>query len=1032
MRFCANCGAAIASTVPPPWRLSPAPIAEGGERRFLVLLFCDLVGSTEMSARLDPEEVRDVMRAYQAAISTAIRGFGGHVAREIGDGALIYFGWPQAHENDAERSVLAGLAIVEEVERVDRELEADIHLEVRVGIHAGFLVVERSGEIFGDTPNIAARVQSAAQPGTVFISEAMLQLLAGRCRTENAGRFELKGIGEPLTLHRVLGVSMREQSLAQAPARMVGRTREIAQLDACWKITCRGVGQVVAIVGEAGIGKSCLVRSLRERIAPPPGGWLELAGSELHQQTPFFPIVQPLERHLGLHASLSAAERMMRLHDTIAQAHGSRDDMLAPLADLLGLTVVASYAVAHATPERRRDAILNALVAWILGQARQQPILFVVEDRHWLDPSTSELIERLEERLDEAALLLVVTERPAERAGATASTTLALGPMATADIRTVVADIAAQADVADPVIDRIVARAGGNPLFAVELARLVAGRSGQANEHEIPTTLAGSLTARLDALGFDKEIVQMGAVLGDGFSRAIALELSQIGTERLDRSLDRLIRTGILRPADNRESFSFSHALVRDTAYETVLRSRRRELHRRAARILARPGAEGHAARPEVAAHHWYCGEEFARAAQAWHDAGLAASGRGAFREAESSWRRSLESLERLPASTQRDIQELTTRNLLVSALQITHGYSSPEVSAVHERVLALSEKTGDASQLFEKTATEWVMLSTQGRFVEGNRLADEIYQLAGRLGRRAPLAHAHMMQLTARYRVGDLQGAEQAFLRGLAFYDDTEFHNRPGTLVQAFGTAARNAWLLGMADTAQERSDYALLAVADRPFDLAFAQYMAAILAMLMDEPKTALALGTQSIETSDASKFPVYSAISRVVVGRAVAALGDAADGAALIDDGIARMERTGSRNGITLYLAWAAEAQGLGKRWDLAAETINKALSINPEERFFEAECLRIRGETAAARGRIDDAIDDFVASHRAARQMGARISEMRTWLASRRLGLGDRRLPTVREMAQLYAQMSQGRSTPDMKKAEAWISQATVGA
>jgi class 3 adenylate cyclase/tetratricopeptide (TPR) repeat protein len=1036
MRFCANCGAAVASPHPPAPLIGPAPVAEGGERRFLILLFCDMVGSTEISSRLDPEEVRDLMRAYQAAIATAIRDYGGHFARDIGDGALIYFGWPQAHENDAERAVRAGLAIVEQVERIDHELEAGLRVEVRVGIHAGFLVVERTGEIFGDTPNIAARVQTAARPGTVFITEAMMQLLGGRCLSEDAGKFALKGISEPLALHRVLGFRADEPSL-RSRAALVDRVEEMARLIECWEAARQGRGQSVAIVAEAGIGKSRLVHGLRERIALPAGAWLEMAGSELHQRSPFFPVVQLVERQLGLRPATAAAERMARLRGALmkagVQAGVPADAALAPLADLLGLPVAASYAVANASPERRREAILGALTAWILGQARAQPTVLAVEDHHWLDPSSSELIGRLASRLDGARLLVVLTERPAavpRRASSvgmalTLGVVLTLGQLAEPDIRSIVAGIVDPAGVPAAVIDRLVARTGGNPLFANELAQLMVDRRGQANEHEIPTTLAGSLTARLDALGFDKEIAQIGAVLGAGFARATALELGQIDPDRLDDALNHLVRAGILAlgAEDGTVSYSFAHALIRDTAYESLLRSRRRELHLRAAAILSRPDPDGRAARPEIAAHHWDRGGEPTRAAQAWQEAGLAASARGAFQEAEASYQNGLDSLARLPEAAERDVQELKLTNMLVRALQITRGYNSPEVTEAQGRVRLLKDRTGDVSEQFEATATEWILLSTQGKFVEGNLLADRVSELADRLGRPDALANAQMMQMTARYRVGDLLGAEQSFRRGRAFYQSEAFHKIAGCVAQTFGTAARNAWLLGLADTARERSQYALLALADRPFDLAFAQYMAAILAMLLRDPETALRLGTQSLESSDALKFPVFSAISRVVVGRAAAELGDTNRGLAMIEEGIGRMERTGSRNGLTLYLAWLAEAQALSGRWDEAEKAIDRALSANPEERFFEAECLRIRGEIRAAQGRRDAAIDDFVLSHQAARRMGARISEIRTWLAASRLSPGDARLPAAGEQARLYDEMGEGRDTADMKRAAA---------
>jgi class 3 adenylate cyclase/tetratricopeptide (TPR) repeat protein len=1014
MRFCGFCGKPITGG-------PVVPDAAPGERRFLAVLFCDLVGSTAIASRVDPEELRDLLWAYQGAVRDAVREYHGHFARNIGDGAVVYFGWPQAYENDAERAVRTGLSIIEKVDLIDRtfDSDSDLRLAVRIGLHAGLVVIDAAGEVYGDTPNIAARVQAEAPVGTVVITETVARLLDERCNLESIGRPNLKGVPQAPELYQVKGfVDDLQERKSQTPL-LVGRERELQVIETAWAATREGRGHRVAVCGEPGIGKSRLVQTFRERTRPPGERWLEMAGSELHSRTPFWPVRQMMERAFGLVGILHTNQKLERMHGDLAAAGVDADQVLPALAALLELPVVSGSPLDAVAPEQRWETSLSAVVDWLVRISRASPLVLLVEDIHWLDPSSLELVRRLAGRSDLGRLMLLVTARSGFTLPSDLDCVLPLAPLDDESIRTIVHGTVTSPTAHGRLLDRLVVRVGGNPLFAQELSRFVAQRGGTLAENDIPTSLAGSLMARLDALGSAKEVAQIGAVLGRAFSRDQILTVSRLPSERLNSELARLVGAGILATAGpGDEQLAFGHAMIRDAAYDALLRGQRRELHARAAEAFE-ASASASPPQPEIAAHHWDNAGQPGRAAKSWQEAGLAATARGAFQEAEANYQRGLESIDQLPASAERDVEELSLRNLLVGAQQITHGYSSEQVRENLTQVRALTEKIGDASQLMLQAALEWVALSSRGDFSQSSILADKVLELARRVGAPDAMAHAYMIQMTARYRVGDLANAERSFLLGQAFYSARGFKERPGSVPQTFGNAARNAWLLGHLDRARERSQHAirLSVAANRPYDIAFAEYMAAILAILMRQPSLAKGHAERALELSDAHSFPQFSAISRVVLGRAMVELEEPAEGAALITEGIGRMMSTGSRVAVTLYQSWAAEAAALAGRWEEAMQWIDQALAINPEERFFLPECLRIRGEIQAALGNRVEASKSLGEACRVAQKLDARMCLARVWLSSQRLNFAEGPM-TIEFARTLNDTLVEGRDTADL--------------
>jgi class 3 adenylate cyclase len=593
-KFCRRCGASVTAPVSIQSSETP-PIQtrkEAGERRHLTVLFSDLVGSTAIAAQLDPEEWRETVSEYHRLAADAITRFGGHVVKYLGDGVLALFGWPAAHDNDAERAARAGLAIIDALAKLD-ELRRHTRLAARVGIDSGPVVVGKgaSGEVdvFGDAPNIAARVETAAEPGTVLITAATQRLVAGLFVVEDSGAQELKGIERPLQLYRVLRPSGMRGRFDVAIAAggltsFVGREDELRSLKNRWERALEGDGQVALIIGEAGVGKSRLVQRFHEQITGTPHTWIEAGAGAFFQNTPFYPIIEMLRQSLFVGG--------YGRHDAIAQLagaliHADLDSAAAiPLiAPLLNLPLPPDYPPSTLSSDQQRRRLLATLVEWVIGSARKQPLIIATEDLHWADPSTLEFIQLLDEHGAGARLLLLYTARPEFRTPwpmRAHHTQINLNRLTASNVRTMVAQVAAKIPLSDETVATVVERTGGVPLFVEELTRAVL-ESGDAKltGREIPATLHDSLMARLDRLGPAKEVIQVGAVIGSEFSYELLRAVHPIEEAELQAALRSLTNAELLyvHGIAPEATYQFKHALIRDAAYEALLKSRRKDLH---------------------------------------------------------------------------------------------------------------------------------------------------------------------------------------------------------------------------------------------------------------------------------------------------------------------------------------------------------------------------------------------------------------------------------------------------------------------
>ena len=593
----------------PPSARPKSPQLEA-ERRPITVLFCDLVGSTSLAAKLDAEDWRNLVNAYLDEASTAVTGLGGHVLKKLGDGLMALFGYPKAQENDAERAVRAALAI----QRALGDLNARNarsgapQLSARIGIECGSVVVDAAGEVFGEAPNVAARVQAAAEPGTVLVTASVQRQTAGLFVVEDKGAHDLKGVKAPATLYRVVRASGGgRRGGARALTPLVGREDELALLSRRWSRALEGEGQFVQIVGEPGIGKSRLIEEFRAKLAETPHTWAEWAASQLLQNTPLHPLAEWGRQRFG-GADATDEGQLADLENTLRLVGLDPDEyapLIAPLVDI----PLPEERSAKFAPEELRRRQFAAVTAWYFAGARTQPAVLVFEDLHWADPTSLDLMRSLVERGAQAPLLIVATTRPEFRppwAMRSHHGVVSLAPLDRAQVRRMVGEIASRHALSDEMIDGVGERTGGVPLFVEEVTRLLLERDEQGGAQAIPPTLQQSLAARLDRLGEAREVAQIGAVLGRDFSYRLLSDVSSIAAGfdelRLQAALDRLMEADLLfvDGAPPTAAYRFKHALIQDAAYDSLLKSRRQALHRRAAEALRDADAE-----PEAIAHHF-------------------------------------------------------------------------------------------------------------------------------------------------------------------------------------------------------------------------------------------------------------------------------------------------------------------------------------------------------------------------------------------------------------------------------------------
>ena len=979
-------------------------------------MFSDLVGSTEIAARLDPEEWRDVLARYHRAAAAAAEDLGGYVAQYLGDGVLVYFGWPIAHEDDAERAVRAGLGIIAAVESLNARHVSE-RLAVRIGVDSGSVVVGRDGggdpTVFGDTPHIAARCQGFATPGSVAITAAVRELVADTFSLDELGAPPLKGVDRTIQLFRVVGprtVRARGQrATSLTPSRFVGRVDEMRRLVERWEKARQGRGQLVLVTGEPGIGKSALIGAFQARTAAQDHRWVDCAGERFFENTPFHVVIHLLTRLLRHTAEDSPEDRRRRLGRMLRRDGMDAGEPAALIGELLGLPQ-PPLSPDDGDAERRRQRLLETLVAWAVRAAARRPLILVLDDLHWADPSTIELTRLLVEAAANAPMLLLATTRGGQALPwpmRSHCMELPLSRLSDGHTRQLVTSVGAPRGVTGDLIDAVVARSDGVPLFAEALTRLMLDGVGRATPSGIPATLHDSLTARLDGMGPAREIIRVASVLGREFSYRLISAVTERPERELREALAALTRADLILERGNPPdaTYRFEHALIQDAAYDGLVKSRRRELHRRAAAALAEffPGIA--AAQPQIIARHWSLAGEAEPAVAAWTAAGDTALSRRANREAEEAYHQAEAALALLPPSRERDRRELALCGSMVRVRQQTRGYAAAETVAASGRARVLAERLGDLPEQLRHEVRAWSALFVSGDYAAAAALADRMAKLtAGTPFDERRVAFTHHEAVQARFYTGDLCGVEAHFANLDPLLKSDHPFQSPGEVLISMGVPALGALAAGRPAVAWERMARARVhAEASRdPYGLVLTLLFESYLHRFENAPVKAAAAAARMLSVAEERAFSYAADLARGVLGWARAAAGQPDQGVALIRQGLKGQRDAGAMVGVTDVLTRLAEAQWLGGHVGVALDLVEEALTINPQERIFRPNALVVRGGLRQELGEAALARADYEAALDLALDMGALAWALKAAVAYAMLtsAMGDDRAARAR--------------------------------
>jgi predicted ATPase/class 3 adenylate cyclase len=1043
------------------------PQTPEAERRQLTVMFCDLVESTALAARLDPEDYREVMRAYQQTCAAVIQRFDATIGQYLGDGLLVYFGYPEAHEDDTQRAVRAGLGIIDAIGLLHARLERDkdIRLAVRVGIHTGLVVVGKIGAgvrqeqlALGDTPNIAARLQGLAAPDTVVVSPVTYGLVHGFFTCQTLGAQTLKGLPQPLTVYRVLQESGAQSRLAVAAMRgltpLVGREQEVGLLLGRWAQAKDGMGQVVLLSGEAGIGKSRLAQALEERVGSDGYTRIEFRCSPYYTNNALYPVIEHIERLLRWHRDDGPEAKLDKLEQVLRAYRLPLTEVMPLLAALLSLPHPTRYAPLSVSPQRQRQQTQEALVAWLLVEAERQPVLAVWEDLHWADPSSLEFLGLLIDQAPTARLLTLLTYRLEFRppwAPRSHVTQLTLTRFTRPQVEAMVERLTGGKALPPEVLQQIVAKTDGVPLFVEELSKAVleSGVLKEADDHyeltaplpalAIPTTLQDSLMARLDRLVTAKGMAQLGATIGRHFPYDLLHAVAHLDDATLQRELGRLVEAELLykRGVAPQTTYIFKHALIQEAAYQSLLKRTRQHYHRQIAQMMEERFPESAEAQPELLAHHYTKAGLSMPAMLYWQRAGERAVRRSANLEAISHLTKGLEVLRTLPDTPERSLQELTLQRILGVPLLATKDFAAAEVEHVYARARALCQQVGDTSQIFPVLFGLWGFYEVRGDLQTARELAEQLLALAEREQDPALLLQGHRALGDTLVWLGQFVLARTHLEQGIALYNPQQHRAHAALYGQdpdmgCRSYVARALWMLGYPDQALQKS-YEALSLAQElghPFSLAFALTFVAVLHRFRREVRAAQEQAGALITLASEQGFPFWLAAGTGLEGWVMAAQGRGMEGIAKIHQSMAALQATGAKLARPWHHALLAEAymnEGQAKQ---GLNLLTEALATVHEtgERFFEAELYRLKGELVLAHS-AEDRLEAESCFHQAiavARHQQAKSLELRAAMSLSRLWQRQGKQTEARKLlAEIYGWFTEGFDTADLQEARALL-------
>ncbi|MCX4247186.1 adenylate/guanylate cyclase domain-containing protein [Paraliomyxa miuraensis] len=1041
-RFCSSCGTRLQASAPAP---TPAPAARTGsgtedrlraERRQLTVMFCDIADSTKLSEQLDPEDLMAVVRRYQSTCAQVIERFGGSIAQYLGDGLLVYFGYPTAFEDAPTRAARAGLEMLEALDTLNEGLERElgVTIKIRLGIHTGLVVVgevgggsKREQLAVGDTANIAARLESLAGPNSGVVSEATRRLIGGLFQLESLGKRELKGIATPMEVFRLLRVVARHRLEAvgeQALTPFVGRAKELEVLRSCWEAAGQGRGSAALVVAEPGVGKSRMLSAFKATLGEGPYRVHDVYCMPFFVNSAMHPIVEMLrvESGIGRHdAPARALERLRGWLEGRASRPASRLADAEPLlAALLDIPPSAGYEPAALSPQARKLRTTEVLVELLLPSDDEPPRLLVLEDVHWIDPSTLDLVKLLVTRLPERRVMVLMTARPVFQSPWTDDERvheLRLRPFSGEDSRALVLAMTEGLRLPPKMLAQVVERTDGIPLFVEELTRMLmdAGQIEDTKTSAIPATLHDSLMARLDRIDpLARKVAQLGATIGRTFDLRLLEQIFSGPREQLERALDELVESQlVLRQSD---TYIFKHALIQDVAYESLLKRTRQEYHGRIAKALEEGFGEQAEVEPELLAHHLEAagGARIEDAVDAWLRAAERAQASSSNQEAVSHLQRGLALVPLLPESPARDQLELRLQIKLGTSLSALKGYASEEVEQVFVRADALCGQLGSTPERFWVLWGLWAFYLVQGTHTKGLYYAERMLELATEQQDEALLLEAHFSLGLSYFFMGDDLPRAREHLEWVVERFDVERHGGQALLTgQSVGVTSRSVsslvcFQLGALDLAITRHEQALALSAEigHEFSRAYALGVAAWFQLYMRDHAKSQAFADEAVALSQEQSFGWWLVWGTILGGSARAGQGEAG-AAERIQQCIGLWRQTGSGFTVPYFLGLLSDARRSEGHLREAGPLLDEALELaeSSRERFFEAELRRMRGTQRLLQAG-DDARDDedamalaeasFRRAIETARAQGARSWQLRaaTSLAELLLRRGQR--------------------------------------
>jgi class 3 adenylate cyclase/predicted ATPase len=1040
---------------------------DAAERRQVTVMFSDLVGSTALSARMDPEDLREVISAYQKCVGEAVQRFGGFVAKYMGDGVLVYFGYPQAHEDDAERAVRAGLALVAAV----GALKTYPPLQTRVGIATGLVVVgdligsgaSQEQAIVGETPNLAARLQGIAEPNSVVIAESTRKLVGNLFELQELGARDLKGIAEPMNAWAALRASSIDSRFdalhAGGLTELVGREEELELLLRRWSKAMTGEGQVVLLSGEAGIGKSRLTAALLEHLVTQPHTRLRYFCSPQHTDSAFYPIIGQMERAAGFTHDDAPPAKLDKLDAVLAKTSTSKQDA-ALFADMLLLPNDGRYPALEVTPQQRRQRTLEALIAQLSGLASQHPLLMIFEDAHWIDPTSLEALNRTVDRVRALPALLIVTFRPEFNApwmGQSRVTSLTLNRLGEVEAAAIITRLAGNKELSADVMADIVERTDGIPLFVEEMTKAVLEAVSEGAVRRtaaaipsptsaVPASLHASLMARLDRLGSAKEIAQIGAAIGREFSHALLTAVAGKPEAELGSALDRLTEAGLLfrQGEPPHATYLFKHALVQDAAYGTLLREPRRALHARIAKALESRFVEIAESQPELLARHCTEAGLIEKAATLWGKAGQRSLARSALVESIEQLMRALAQIDNLLATPALRRDQIKLQVALLNSLMHVKGYAEPQTKAAAERARilieqaeALGEPLEDPLLLFSVLYGFWVANYVNFDGDALRELASQFLKLAEKKGATVPVMVGHRLMGTSVLYTGEIAASRTHFDCALSLYDPAS--HRP--LATQFGQDIRVAilshrsialWSLGYPEAALTDSHVALMDAREvgQATTLMYALYFASYPHIFCGNYVEAKTIVDELVALADEKGSPFWKTHATNALGRLLVQTGRAADAASVISSGITAYRSTGATLFIPLNLSYLAMAHADLDKFDDSLRCIAEAMTMfqTTKESWSEAEINRIAGGVALRSPGHDvvKAEQYFAHALAVARKQQAKSWELRAAMSMSRLWLAQCKQTEARELlAAVYNRFTEGFDTLDLRDAKALL-------